>query len=330
MRAMVLTAQGKDLELQDLPTPQAGKGQLLVRVATCGVCRTDLHVIDGDRPQAKMPVVLGHEVVGEVVKVGPGENPHRFELGDRVGVPWLSWTCGRCRYCRSGRENLCGTARFTGYHIDGGFAEYCLADWRYCFRLPGDLDDVHAAPLLCSGVIGFRSYRMVGDAKRIGFYGFGSAAHILTQVARSEQRQVYAFTRPGDSAGQEFARSLGATWAGGSDEAPPQPLDAAIVFAPVGDLLPEALRRVERGGLVVCAGIHMSDIPSFPYQLLWLERRVQSVANLTRRDGDDFFSLIGEIPIQTTVQAYDLEDANQAIADVRAGRLDGAAVLKVS
>ncbi len=330
MRAMVLEQQGAPLSLQDLPEPVAGKGQLLIKVHTCGVCRTDLHVAQGDLKQPKLPIVLGHEVVGEVVKVGSGENPHRFEVGDRVGVPWLGWTCGRCRFCRKGRENLCDAARFTGYHIDGGFAELCVADWRFCFRVPAGFDDLHAAPLLCAGLIGFRSFRMAGEGKRLGLYGFGAAAHILAQVAIHQGRQIYAFTRPGDTAGQAFAKDLGAIWAGASGDLPPKPLDAAILFAPVGELVPTALRAVERGGTVVCAGIHMSDIPSFPYDLLWKERQIRSVANLTRRDGEDFFDAAVEAKVSTTVSEYPLEQANQALADLDQGRLEGAAVLRIS
>ena len=330
MRAMVLTEQGAPLTLEDLPEPVAGKGQLLIKVHTCGVCRTDLHVAQGDLKQPKLPIVLGHEVVGRVVKVGPGENPHRFQEGDRVGVPWLGWTCGRCRFCRGGRENLCDAARFTGYHIDGGFAEYSVADWRYCFRLPEGFDDAHAAPLLCAGLIGFRSLRMAGDGKRLGLYGFGAAAHILAQIAVHQGRQVYAFTRPGDTDGQAFAKRIGALWAGGSDEHPPKPLDAAILFAPVGPLVPQALETVERGGIVVCAGIHMSDIPAFPYEILWKERQIRSVANLTRRDGEDFFATAVAAKVSTTVVEYPLDQANQALEDLDQGSLEGAAVLRVA
>ena len=330
MRAMVLTEQGRPLELQQLERPRPDRGQLLIRVLSCGVCRTDLHIRDGELTEPELPLVLGHEVVGEVAEVGPGENPLRFQVGDRVGVPWLGWTCGRCRFCTSGRENLCTSGRFTGYQIDGGFAEYTTADWRYCFHLPSAQDDLHAAPLLCAGLIGYRAYRMAGAASPLGLYGFGAAAHILVQVARAQGRQVFAFTRAGDEPGQAFARRLGAEWAGGSDQAPPEPLGAAILFAPAGELVPAALRAVECGGVVVCAGIHMSDIPAFPYRILWHERRLRSVANLTRRDGEEFFALIGDVPIETRVQPYPLEQAEQALADLRAGRVEGAAVLQVA
>ncbi|HEX9636151.1 MAG TPA: zinc-dependent alcohol dehydrogenase family protein [Acidobacteriota bacterium] len=325
MRAMVLDQAGTALRSAELPQPEPGPGQLLLKVRACGVCRTDLHVADGDLTEPKLPLVLGHEIVAEVVAAGPGAV--RFAPGDRVGVPWLGWTCGECRYCASERENLCDRARFTGYTLDGGFAEYAVADQRFCFAIPDALTDLHAAPLLCAGLIGYRSLTFAGAARRLGLYGFGAAAHIVTQIARHQGREVYAFVRPGDQDGCRFALEMGAVWAGDSDQPAPEPLDAAILFAPVGALLPAALRAVVQGGVVVCGGIHMSDIPSFPYRLLWGERVVRSVANLTRRDGEEFFSLAAKTPIRTEVHAYALEDANQALADLRTGRFAGAAVL---
>jgi len=322
MRAMRVHAPGKPLALDELPMPRPGPGQVRVRVLACGVCRTDLHVADGDLKDCAYPVVPGHEIVGRVETAGA-----RFAPGDRVGIPWLGWTCGECEYCRSGRENLCDRARFTGYTLDGGFAEYAVADERFCFPLPPSYGDAEAAPLLCAGLIGYRSYAMAGDARRLGLYGFGAAAHILAQVAKAQGREVYAFTRPGDATGQAFAKRLGAAWAGGSDALPPEALDAAILFAPVGALVPRALKAVKKGGCVVCGGIHMSDIPAFPYSLLWGERRVQSVANLTRRDGEAFLALAARAPIRTEVKTYPLERANQALDDLREGRLEGAAVL---
>ena len=327
MRAMVLERQRAPLVERELPVPEPGPGQVRVRVSTCAVCRTDLHVADGDLPRPKLPLVLGHEIVGVVDEVGQGAT--RFATGDRVGVPWLGWTCGECEFCRAGRENLCPRARFTGYDRDGGFAEYAVADARFCFPLPPAFDDRHAAPLLCAGLIGYRTYRMAGDARRLGFYGFGAAAHLVAQVAAAEGRNVFAFTRPGDRETQAFARSLGAVWAGGSDETPPEPLDAALVFAPVGALVPVALRAVAPGGSVVCAGIHMSDIPAFPYAALWGERVVRSVANLTRRDGEEFFALVSRVPIRVGTRPYPLAEANRALDDLRAGRGKGAAVLVV-
>lgn len=327
MRAMVLETQRSPLRLRDVPVPEPGPGQVLVKVHACAVCRTDLHVIDGDLPNPKLPLIPGHEIVGSVAKLGEGVE--RFRIGDRVGIPWLGWTCGTCRFCQSGRENLCDFARFTGYHIDGGYAEYTVADARYCFPIPAGYPDVQAAPLLCAGLIGYRSYRFAGEAERIGFYGFGAAAHLLIQVARYQGRKVYAFTRPGDAAGQEFARQLGAVWAGDSDALPPEELDAAIIFAPAGSLVPHALRAVAKGGTVVCAGIHMSDIPSFPYALLWGERAVRSVANLTRADGEEFLALAPAVPIRSEVTPFPLERANEAIEAVRSGRIHGAAVLIV-
>ena len=307
----------------ELPTP--GRGQVLIRVHACAVCRTDLHVVDGDLTEPKLPLVPGHEIVGTVATLGPGVD--RFAVGDRVGVPWLGWTCGECGFCRSGRENLCAQARFTGYQIDGGYAEFTIADQRFCFALPATYGDIEAAPLLCAGLIGYRSLRMTGDARRLGLYGFGAAAHIIAQVARWQGRTVYAFTSPGDTDAQAFARELGAVWAGGSDQPPPELLDAAIIFAPVGPLVPAALRAVECGGTVVCAGIHMSPIPSFPYDILWGERVVRSVANLTRADGEAFLALAPKVPVKTRPLPYGLEQANQALNDLRAGRLQGAAVL---
>jgi len=328
MRAMVLERPGQPVVLRDLPVPEPGPGHVLLRVHACGVCRTDLHIVDGELLDPKLPLVLGHQIVGEVVRVGAGAT--RFVPGQRVGVPWLGWTCGECKYCRSGRENLCDRARFTGYTLDGGYAEYTVADERYCFPIPEGYPDLQAAPLLCAGLIGYRALRFAGPAQRIGFYGFGAAAHILTQVAVWQGRQVYAFTRPGDHEGQAFARQLGAVWAGGSDELPPEPLEAALIFAPVGALVPQALRALEKGGTVVCAGIHMSDIPAFPYALLWEERVVRSVANLTRQDGEEFLSIAPQVPVRTEVQVYRLEEANRALEDLRAGRVRGAAVLQIA
>jgi propanol-preferring alcohol dehydrogenase len=322
---MLLEAPRTPLRPAELPDPEPAGGQLLIRVHVCAVCRTDLHVVDGELPEPKLPLVVGHQIVGTAMNTG-----ERFSSGDRVGVPWLGWTDGTCRYCRSGRENLCDTARFTGYHLDGGYAERVVADERFCFAVPDGYEDAQAAPLLCAGLIGYRSLRMTGDAERLGLYGFGSSAHIVAQVAAHQGRRVFAFTRPGDDEGQRFARSLGAVWAGGSDESPPEPLDAAIVFAPVGALVPTALAATAKGGVVVCAGIHMSDIPAFPYELLWGERSVRSVANLTRQDGEEFLEIAPRVPVQTDVQAYPLEEANQALEDVRSGRIQGSAVLSVA
>lgn len=328
MRAMVLEAPGEDLNLQHVAKPVPRAGQILVRVRSCAVCRTDLHVVDGDLPHPKLPVVPGHEIIGVVEAAG--SDVTEFAAGDRVGVPWLGYTCGCCRYCRRGQENLCPEARFTGYTLDGGFADYTLADHRYCFRIPERYGDNDAAPLMCAGLIGHRSYRAAGEGKRLGLYGFGAAAHIMAQVARHEGREIYAFTKPGDTRGREFARSLGAVWAGSSDELPPEKLDAAIIFAPVGALIPAALRAVDKGGIVVCAGIHMSDIPAFPYRLLWEERTIRSVANLTRKDGLDFLALAAQTPIITSTHEYALEDTNRALNDLREGRFEGAAVVRVS
>jgi alcohol dehydrogenase, propanol-preferring len=327
MRAMVLERAGQPLQLTELPDPEPGPGQILLAVRACGVCRTDLHILDGELNEPKLPLVLGHQIVGTVV--GAGERAERFALGDRVGVPWLGWTDGTCRYCTSGRENLCDQARFTGYDIDGGYAEQVVADERFCFPVPAGYPDDQAAPLLCAGLIGYRALRLVGEAERIGFYGFGSSAHILCQVAVHEGRRVFAFTREGDEEGQAFARSLGAEWAGSSEELPPEELDGAIVFAAAGALMPAALRASAKGARVVSAGIHMSDIPSFPYEALWGERSLGSVANLTRRDGEEFMALAPAVPVRTTVTGYPLDDANAALDDLRAGRFRGAAVLGI-
>ena len=326
MRAMVLDRPGTPLRPATLPDPRPGPGQVLLRVCACAVCRTDLHVVDGELPDPKPGLVPGHEIVGRVVESGRGADG--FRPGDRVGVPWLGFACGACRFCRAGRENLCEAARFTGYQIDGGYAELAVADARFCFALPDAYTDAEAAPLLCAGLIGHRALRMAGaDARRIGFYGFGAAAHIAAQVARHEGREVYAFTRPGDVAAQEFARGLGAVWAGPSDRPAPEPLDAAVLFAPVGALVPAALRAVDRGGTVVCAGIHMSDIPAFPYAILWHERTVRSVANLTRRDGEAFLALAPTVPVRTSVDTVPLARANDALDRLRAGAVEGALVL---
>jgi len=322
---MVLERPRAPLVAREIPDPVPGPGQLLLRVRACAVCRTDLHVIDGDLTNPKLPLVLGHEIVGTVMARGRGAT--RVEVGARVGVPWLGWTCGVCTYCTTDRENLCIRARFTGYQIDGGYAERCVADERFCFALPDSYDDVSAAPLLCAGLIGYRALRAAGDATALGLYGFGAAAHIIAQVARSQGRRVFAFTRPGDTASQDFARRLGAEWAGGSDQRPPIELDAAILFAPVGALVPAALRAVAAGGTVVCAGIHMSDIPSFPYDILWGERVVRSVANLTRRDGEAFLALAPSVPVHTDVVPMPLDAANEAVRRLRAGDVHGAAVL---
>jgi propanol-preferring alcohol dehydrogenase len=325
MKAMVLDRPGARLRLAELPMPEPGPGQILVRVRACAVCRTDLHVVDGDLPEPKLPIVPGHEIVGEVVRPGRGVN--WFRAGERVGIPWLGHTCGRCRYCAAGEENLCDAARFTGYQIDGGYAEYAVADARYCFPIHGDYADHEAAPLLCAGLIGYRSLRLAGGGERLGIYGFGAAAHIVAQVARHQGRQVYAFTRADDQEAQAFARDLGAVWAGSSEASPPAELDAAIIFAPVGALIPAALRAVRKGGIVVAGGIHMSDIPSFPYRILWGERVVRSVANLTRRDAEEFLALAPKVPVRTETELFPLAQANDALDRLRAGRLRGAAVL---
>jgi len=326
MRAMVLHRPGAPLALEELPVPIPGPGQVLLKVSACAVCRTDLHVCDGELPHPKLPLIPGHEIVGRIEAFGPGASG--LPPGARIGVPWLGWTCGACTFCRAGRENLCDHARFTGYSLDGGYAEYAVADVRYCFPLPPGCPDAQAAPLLCAGLIGYRALRFAGDAPRLGLYGFGAAAHIVAQIAARQQRRVFAFTRPGDREAQAFALALGAVWAGPSDLPPPEPLDAAIIFAPVGALVPAALQAVVKGGVVVCAGIHMSDIPAFPYRWLWEERTLRSVANLTRQDGREFFAAIADAPPRTAVRLYPLAAANQALADLRAGRLQGAAVLR--
>ena len=326
MRAMVFDRPGSPLRLaEDWPVPRPGSGDILIQVEACGVCRTDLHLVDGELPDPLLPVIPGHEIVGRVAGLGSGVTG--FRVGQRVGVPWLGWTCGRCRFCASGRENLCDAARFTGYQIHGGYAEYTVADARYCFALPDEGDAAALAPLLCAGLIGYRALRLAGESHQVGLYGFGAAAHIVAQVLKFQGREFLAFTRPGDSASQDFARSLGASWAGGSDEAPPEPLDAALIFAPAGPLVPTALRHLHKGGCVVCAGIHMSDIPAFPYALLWGERAIRSVANLTRRDGLEFLALAPQVPVRTEVHRFPLAQANEALAQLRRGEFQGAAVL---
>ncbi len=322
MRAMVMDSARDPLRVAELPEPRPGAGEVLLEVFACGVCRTDLHVVDGELPDPKLPLVIGHQIVGRVVEGG-----ERFQPGQRVGVPWLGWTDGDCRYCRSGRENLCDQAVFTGYTRDGGYAERVVADERFCFPIPEGYPDLQAAPLLCAGLIGWRSLKLAGDAQRLGFYGFGASAHIVAQVARHQGRRVFALVRPGDAEAAAFALERGAEWAGPSDERPPEELDAAIVFAPAGPLVPAALRAVAKGGAVVCAGIHMSDIPSFPYELLWGERSVRSVANLTRRDGEELLSLAPRVPVETDVEPFPLEEANEALDRLRAGQVRGAAVL---
>ena len=325
MKAMILEAPGRPLREAEVPRPEPGPGQVLLHVTACAVCRTDLHVVDGELPHPRLPLIPGHEIVGTVIAVGVDAAP--WKAGDRAGVPWLGGSCGECRFCRAGRENLCDAARFTGYQIDGGYAEYAVADARFCFPIPEGYPDLQAAPLLCAGLIGYRSLVAAGDAERLGLYGFGAAAHIIIQVARHQGRRVFAFTRPGDAGNARFAREMGADWVGDSDRPSPEPLDAAIIFAPVGALVPAALRAVTKGGTVVCAGIHMSDVPSFPYELLWGERVVRSVANLTRRDGVEFLDLAPRVPVRTEVVPYPLARANEALDDLRAGRLRGAAVL---
>jgi alcohol dehydrogenase, propanol-preferring len=340
MRAMVLNEPKRALELRDVPKPKPGRGQLLVRVNTCAVCRTDLHVVDGELPEPKLPLIPGHQIVGQVEEIGEEmwEGPERpdsrgaptFAIGDRVGIPWLGWTDGDCAYCQSGRENLCDNARFTGYTVDGGYAEFTVADARYCFHLPERYDDVEVAPLLCAGLIGYRSYRKTGDAGRLGIYGFGNAAHLIAQIAIYEGRDLFAFTRPGDKATQQAARELGAVWAGGSDEMPPEKLDAAIIFASAGPLVPAALRALAKGGIVVCGGIHMTDIPSFPYADLWEERVITSVANLTRRDGDEFFEIASRVRVRTYTETFPLPRANTALDLFRGGKLSATAVLTIT
>ncbi len=328
MHAMVLAKAKQPLELRDVPKPKPGRGQLLVRISTCAVCRTDLHVVDGELPNPKLPLILGHQIVGRIEEIG-GELSN-FAIGDRVGIPWLGWSDGDCEYCRSGRENLCDNARFTGYTVDGGYTEFTVADARYCFHLPELYTDVEVAPLLCAGLIGYRSYRKTGDARRLGIYGFGNAAYLVAQIAIYEGRELFVFTRPGDKATQQAAKELGAVWAGGSDEMPPKKLDAAIIFASVGPLVPAALRALAKGGTIVCGGIHMTDIPSFPYVDLWEERVITSVANLTRRDGEEFFELAPRVPVQTHTEAFPLEQAKTALDRFRAGKLKGTAVLTIA
>ncbi len=328
MRAMMLQAPGQELTLVEQAIPDPAAGQVLLKVEACGVCRTDLHVVDGELPDPKLPLTPGHEVIGRIAALGSGVTSH--QIGQRVGVPWLGWTCGRCTYCRQGQENLCPSARFTGYTLEGGYAEYMVADQRYVFPVSEHYDAVAAAPLLCAGLIGYRALRLAGDGANVGLYGFGAAAHILAQVLRHQGRQVFAFVRPGDDSAKAFAYDLGAVWAGASGSAAPEELDAAIIFAPVGDLVPLALKAVRPGGTVVCAGIHMSDIPSFPYDLLWRERRLLSVANLTRQDGEEFLTLAPEVPVTTTVEAFPLPAANSALRKLREGRLQGAAVLTMA
>jgi propanol-preferring alcohol dehydrogenase len=328
MRAMVLEEQGRPLQLREVPVPQPGPDDVLIKVHTCGVCRTDLHIFDGELANPKLPLIPGHEIVGTVAVVGSAVNA--FHQGERIGVPWLGYTCGACRYCARGQENLCEHALFTGYTRDGGYAEYTMADQRYCFRLPASYSDVKAAPLLCAGLIGYRSYRAAGDhVERLGIYGFGAAAHLIAQVAVAQGKKVYAFTKPGDHEGQAFARKVGAAWAGDSDAVAPDKLDAAIIFAPVGALLPAALRGTDKGGTIVCGGIHMTDIPSFPYHLLWEERVVRSVANLCRTDGEEFLAIAAKVPIKVEVEPFPLEDANEALSCLRRGALTGAAVLVI-
>jgi propanol-preferring alcohol dehydrogenase len=333
MRAMVFEEVGQPLVLRDLPQPKSGRGQLLVRVNACAVCRTDLHIVDGELPNPKLPLILGHQIVGTVEEIHTsvkGQSGSDFAIGDRVGIPWLGWTDGDCVYCRSNHENLCDNGKFTGYNIDGGYAEFTVVDARYCFHLPDEYEDVDAAPLLCAGMLGYRSYRKTGDARRLGIYGFGNAAHLIAQIAIYEKKEIFAFTRPDDKTGQESATKLGAVWAGGSDQTPPEKLDAAIIFAPVGALVPAALRVLAKGGVVVCGGIHMSDIPSFPYVDLWNERVITSVANLTRRDGEEFLKLAPRVPVKTKVETFPLEEANTALEKFRGGQLDGAAVLVIN
>jgi len=325
MLAMILDTPGKPLRKADIPSPNPGTRQVSIRVHACAVCRSDLHVVDGELTRPKLPLVPGHEIVGRVAELGAGVT--RFKVGDRVGVPWLGWTCGECSYCRNGQENLCDRAKFTGYTLDGGYAEYTIADERFCFSIPKSYSDAEAAPLLCAGLIGYRSLVKAGNGKRLGLYGFGAAGHIVAQVAKFQQREIYAFTRPGDEQAKIFALKLRAIWAGGSNELPPEALDAAIIFAPVGGLVPLALKAVGKGGIVVCGGIHMSDIPSFPYSILWEERSICSVANLTRRDGEEFMALAPKIPVRTEVETFSLEDTNEALNRLRAGKIYGAAVL---
>jgi propanol-preferring alcohol dehydrogenase len=327
MKAMVLGKPCTALVLKDVPVPQISSEHILIKVHACGVCRTDLHIVDGELPSPKLPLIIGHEIAGEVVTIG--DKVTKFKIGDRVGVPWLGYTCGKCKYCLSGKENLCEKPKFTGYTIDGGYSEFTSAYEKYCFKLPNQYDFIDAAPLLCAGLIGYRSYKMTGEPEKIGIYGFGGAAHIITQIAVHQGKKVYAFTKKGDKHGQEFALKLGAFWAGDSNELPPEKLDASIIFAPVGALVPAALKALDKGGIVVCGGIHMSDIPSFPYNLFWEERVIRSVANLTRDDGEELMKLAPEVPVKTEVQVYKLENANDALKDLREGRVRGAAVLRI-
>jgi alcohol dehydrogenase, propanol-preferring len=328
MRAMVLQKPGSLLEPTRVPIPKPGPDQILIKVHACGVCRTDLHIIDGELPYPGMPVIPGHEIVGVVVQAGARAGD--FKIGERIGVPWLGHTCGQCLFCKTGRENLCDNPGFTGYTLGGGYAEYTVADRRYCFHLPDAYDDFAVAPLLCAGLIGYRSYRMAGEkTERLGIYGFGGAAHIIAQIAAYQGKRVFAFTRPGDAGAKEFALQLGAVWAGDSTEMPPEPLDAAIIFAPVGSLIPAALKATAKGGIVVCGGIHMSDVPSFPYHLLWEERIIRSVANLTRKDGEELLAIAPKVPVKTEIEIFSLENANEALARLREGKLQGAAVLKI-
>jgi propanol-preferring alcohol dehydrogenase len=328
MKAMVLEKSGERLTLKDVEKSAPSSGQVLIKISCCGVCRTDLHILDGDLDKPNLPLIPGHQIVGKIEQIG--SDVQDFKPGDKVGVPWLGKTCGHCEFCRNDRENLCDRAKFTGYNLNGGFAEYTVANAQYCFSIPENYADQQAAPLLCAGLIGYRSLRKTGNAQKLGFYGFGSSAHILTQVAVYQNRKIFAFTRPGDSKGQQFALNMGAVWAGDSDKPPPKKLDAAIIFAPVGSLIPQALKSVKKGGKVVCAGIHMSDIPEFSYDLLWGERSVESVANLTRQDGEEFLALAPQIPIKTSVTTYLLEDANEALNDLREGNFEGSAVLEIA
>jgi propanol-preferring alcohol dehydrogenase len=328
MRVMLFEKLGQPLRQAELPVPEPGAGQVLIRVHACAVCRTDLHVIDGELAQPKLPLIPGHEIVGTIEK--KGEGAARFQIGARVGIPWLGWTCGECAYCQAGQENLCDQAKFTGYTLDGGYAEYTVADQRFCFAIPDSYSDTESAPLLCAGLIGYRSLIKAGAGKHLGIYGFGAAAHIVAQIAKYQGLELYAFTRPGDDEAKKFALGLGAVWAGGSNKLPPVKLDAAIIFAPVGDLVPQALRALGKGGIVVCGGIHMTDIPSFPYEILWEERSICSVANLTRRDGEEFLALAPKIPLRTEVQTFRLEEANEALARLRSGKIQGAAVLMMN
>jgi propanol-preferring alcohol dehydrogenase len=326
MKAMVFESAGKPLVLKEVPIPEPDENQVLIKIHACGVCRTDLHIVDGELTKPKLLLIIGHEIVGSVVK--PGKNVNEFKLGDKVGVPWLGYTCGKCKYCLRGEENLCENAKFTGYTIDGGYAEYTVADKHYVFKIPNGYDDNHAAPLLCAGLIGYRSYRLIGkDFETLGIYGFGAAAHVIAQVAVHQGKKIYAFTKPGDKEGQEFALKLGVVWAGDSNQLPPVKLDASIIFAPVGSLIPAALKASDRGGVVICGGIHMSDIPQFPYDILWEEREIKSVANLTRRDGEELLEIAPKVPVKTEITLYPLEKANDALNDLRSGKLHGAAVL---